>query len=678
MGREVKICLVMVVRDQDTIIRDCFESVSKLIDTACIIDTGSTDWTVEVVEEWLEKSHIPGIVQSYTGHAIPAPLFALAAARMLLDDLNYSLEDTYFLWLDGDSALYIDEKFQKNHLVESSYLILETSPFFQYSLFEKRLLSAKVPWVYRESIHPQWIGLKTSLPKKLHDIVIKRENTSLELDIEQLNLSLQIEPANGRYLLQLAQSYKRVGEYERAIEVYKKRIDLGLDSEEVWFSKFMIGSCYEAEDEWQQALHWYMEAYQMKPERPDPLQKIAARYRQMEKNNLAFLFAEYGAQTHRPMDQHLFDYPPLYDYQFDEEISIAAYYTRYKDEGRAASDRLLLHKNVPYWIKDQNSRNLFFYAPYLKEGRFRPLEIPMPPIIEGSLETYHPMNLSIVKTADGYKMLVGSVNYTQTGRKIFHTADASGVFRMKNFILEFDIEFRITRQQEIVENLSRVTYPALNAEGLEDGRLFEHLGRDWFSCTTNDTNPNGFPQISLCQLSNGQVERLTPLLGPSLYHGEKNWLPFHHNGQLQLIYSYDPFTIYTPDLETGACTPFLEQELPFDFSRQRGSAPPIPFDDGYLLLTHEIVPYPDSTRAYLHRFLYLSHDLEIKKISRAFVFLHQGIERCTSICIDHSETQLILPIVIEDREPSLCFLALESVRSLMIEYPGASEARIAK
>ncbi|MDE3045275.1 MAG: hypothetical protein KGJ02_01330 [Verrucomicrobiota bacterium] len=672
LARDVKICLLMTVDDTENFIWECSRSVSEFIDAACLINNEPTNKKDHVIEDFFKDSPIPGLIlKQKKGTAI------IHAAKEFLEDNDFSLEDTYFLLLDADMTLKRAEGFQKNALDADSYLILQKSHSRTCSIYEARLLRASLPWELIDPLLERWAAKTAAPPIKLQHISIEGGHTNLEKEIKQLRIAHKKDPENTRYLFYLAQSYKGVEEYEQAIEWYLKRIEKGGDREEIWFSKFMIGSCYEKLDQWETALRWHLEAYEMNPDRSDPIQHIATHYRLTKKNDLAYLFAKHGSHVIRSLDQLLFSYPPLRDYQFDEEISIAAYYTRFKDEGFSAASDLMFRKNIPWWIRDQNGRNIFFYNNLLKTTQFYPLVIDLPSIEQELTEPYHLMNSSIVKTDTGYKLICRAVNYTQTGGKVFHTPDAKGIFRSKNFFVLLDQDFNILSQQEIVEHLPRKKFPPCSVEGLEDCRLFEYQGSDWFSCTTNDTNPTGNRQISLCKLSDHrshptiQVERLIPLLGPDLYRCEKNWLPFLRDNQLQFIYSYEPLTILAPNLETGECKAHLSQASRFDFSRLKGSAAPISFDDGYLLLIHEIVHYPDHTRAYLHRFLYLDRQFQIKKISRPFVFLRQGIERCRSMTIDHSGTQLLLPISLEDREAHLCSISLEEVRSLLHHFPTA-------
>ncbi len=257
------------------------------------------------------------------------------------------------------------------------------------------------------------------------------------------------------------------------------------------------------------------------------------------------------------------------------------------------------------------------------------------------------------------------------GAKVFDTIDSAGVFRTKNFLIHYDRDFMLISQQEIVEDFRAKDFVSCNVEGLEDCRLFDLKDETWFTCTTSDTNPTGIRQISLCKLAeeNAHVAVLLPLNGPDPYRCEKNWLPFIKEGLPHVVYSYDPFIIYQLDMETGDCKLALRYEPVHDFSRFRGSASPIEFDDGYLMMIHEVVLLADYSRCYLHRFIYLDRDFIIRQVSKPFTFKHLGIEYCCGMTFDHSDTQLIMTIGIEDHEAYLCFVDLDNVRSLLNPLP---------
>jgi tetratricopeptide (TPR) repeat protein len=472
-------------------------------------------------------------------------------------------------------------------------------------------------------------------------------------EIEFYTQGLKNNPENPDLLFRLAQAYEAAYQYPKAIQFYLERVKKEGEKEQMWQSRYRLGLCYEKLNDWQNAMDNYLEAHQIDPNRPDPLLNISIHYRTSGKNDLAYLFAKHGSRLFQSNDYH-----------FDEELSIVSYYTRFKEDGYKAASDLLLRKDAPWNVKYQTYQNILFYTQNLKGAHFRPIECELPLIAEGSELRYFPMNPSILKTENGYQVICRSVNYTQKGAKEFETIDPRGLFNTRNFLLEYDKEFHLLAQNEIIENLVRERLASCNVLGLEDPRIFAFQGSTWFTCTTRDNTSDGIPRISLCKMrSGGEVESMVLLEGPDPVRCEKNWLPFIKDETLHIIYSYDPFIVLQPDLETGECKLDLSYEPAWDLTQFRGSAGPIPFDNGYLILIHEVVQFGDFSRCYLHRFVYTDHRFFVKKISKPFTFLHQGVEFCGSMTLNHEGTFLILAIGIEDSKAYLCSVDLKTIRS---------------
>jgi hypothetical protein len=397
-----------------------------------------------------------------------------------------------------------------------------------------------------------------------------------------------------------------------------------------------------------------LDDYQKNPSNPEPLEKLAREYRLAGQNDLAYIFAKYGSQR----------FPD--NYAFDEELSIVSFYTPFKEDGLTACNKIILNKNVAWPLREQTLRNLMYYVHNIKYDKLIPIEIDLP-LIQGSVsEHYHPMNPSIFKTYNGYALNCRAVNYTQVGAKNFNTIDPSGHFTTKNFLVSYDKNFKLLHSKEIIDTTPRHLTPTVAVRGLEDVRLFHFDDQYWFTCNTWDTNPTGNIQISLCTLDgNTHVSDILPLNGPDPYRCEKNWLPFIKDNEIHLIYSSHPFTITKPDLITGDCETILSYEPDLNLSSFRGSAAPIAFDNGYLMLIHEVGHQLDYSRCYYHRFVYLDADFQIQKLSKPFTFIHQGVEFCLNMILDHSETKLILPIGIEDHDAYLCFIDLDTVREML-------------
>ncbi len=332
---------------------------------------------------------------------------------------------------------------------------------------------------------------------------------------------------------------------------------------------------------------------------------------------------------------------------------------------------LILKKNFPKEIKVVLYKSLLSHIHPLK-AEFQPISI-TPPLLRNNPQMfYHLSNSSIIKTEEGYDLICRAVNYRNSGGYYtwFDPDDRSNTVKTKNFLVHLDRNLRVLSQQEIIEELPRQrTTNGVNAIGLEDCRLVHFDKATWFSCTTTDTNPKGFTQMSLCKLESGQtkeihVESLTPLKGPDPFRHEKNWLPIVHNDELHFIYSFSPFVLNKPDIKTGAWKTVLQYDPPLDFSLFRGSAAPVPFDEGYLVMVHEVIR--PETYFYLHRFVFLDSNFMIQKLSRPFTFQHKGVEYCCGMAIDHSGKELIMAVSKEDCEAALCITNLDTVRRMLV------------
>lgn len=668
-----KICLTMIVKNEAPIIERCLQSVADVIDCYCICDTGSTDNTIALIEEFMKKRNIAGCIERHEwknfGHN---RTLSVQAAKKTICDLSMPLNETYLLLLDADMVLVTSDDFNKNELSDSCYCICQKKE--EILSYQLRLAKADFPLEAQGVVYEAWTSPN---PLKLNTLeIIDRDDSGCKIDkfardLILLEEALKQEPANRRYVFYYGLLQNMMKHTDEAIKWFKIRTELRGDVEEIWYSKYMLGSLHESKNQWESAFQYYLEAYQINPERAEPLLKIATHYRRLQQYNIAALFAKLGHSIAYPKEQNLFIFKPCYDYLLDEELSLSGYYTTFKEEGFRATNRLLLKRGIPQYLKDWAAQNIIFYAENLKTSHFKPIECTLPLIREGFAGHYNPMNPSICKTEDGYELILRMVNYIQIGAREFQTLDlldSKNVIKTKNFLLTYDKEFNLLLQKEIVENLDRKKTPCYNSEGVEDCRIFAFQSGFAFTCTTCDTSPINQREISLCTFQKTedrvlQVDKLVPLIGPDPNRCEKNWVPFIHQNALNVIYSYDPFIIYKPDTETGKCEEALCYTSPYDFSRFRGSAAPIPFDDGYLMMIHE-VSYLQS-RNYLHRFVYLDKDFQITKVSLPFTFFHHGVEFCCSIALDHEGKELIIPIGIEDREAYLLFVSVDQVRKML-------------
>lgn len=336
-------------------------------------------------------------------------------------------------------------------------------------------------------------------------------------------------------------------------------------------------------------------------------------------------------------------------FKFLEEFTIFSFYIDMRKEGLRISDKLLFDYDCNILVNKQMlASNQRFYMKTLEFKSRKRIEIKCD-------EHYNELNPSIINTRSGFIMNCRTSNFGVKPGGIYYAKTSDGIVNTKNYILELDRDLNIKSQTEILDKSVCDTYNIRPIKGLEDVIIFMHEGELWCTCTTLDTNNKGIPQISLCKLDRSfgkfeespkyeiYIKRPIRLLIDG--RPEKNWLPFSHQGEIKFVYSYSPTQIRAPtDTLVDICKGLgyldtrllLSNDTSIDFSRFRGSAGPLLLEVGdnymWLLIVHEVSWDQDRSRIYTHRWVSLSLDFKVEKLSDPWYFESHGIEFCRSMC----------------------------------------------
>ena len=97
----MKFVLILMVRNESKIIQRCLEAVESVVDAFCVHDTGSTDNTVELANEFIKtrKGCVTSSVWKDFGHN--RSLSFKAAQEYVQYELKWDLKTTYGLLLDA-------------------------------------------------------------------------------------------------------------------------------------------------------------------------------------------------------------------------------------------------------------------------------------------------------------------------------------------------------------------------------------------------------------------------------------------------------------------------------------------------------------------------------------------------------------------------------------------------
>jgi glycosyltransferase involved in cell wall biosynthesis len=373
-----KICLVMIVKDEEDVIERCLSSVAPFISYWIIVDTGSTDNTKQRIQEIMDGFEIPGEIHE-------RPWVDFGTNRT--ESLKLAKGKCDYRWIiDADD--YIELKDGKN-----PFTILDPSVDcykFMYSLgnlqyYRAQMIKSNQDWVYEGVLH-EYLAFKEGegvfAEGTMGECIIKaaisphKRAASLKEkysnDAKVLEKALLNEPDNKRYIFYLAQSYRDAEDFEKAIENYKKRANMGGWQEEVYYSLYMIARISEKNGKhYSELADLYGRAWEYRPFRLEACFHAMRHLRASGRNYMAFVYGLSAYQNPGCKDI-LFIEPEIWQWRFLDEFSITCFYAGYPQKSVELCNKILssdffptlpevervrLRKNMDHFVKGLQDPN---------------------------------------------------------------------------------------------------------------------------------------------------------------------------------------------------------------------------------------------------------------------------------------------------------------------------------
>jgi glycosyltransferase involved in cell wall biosynthesis len=362
--KDYTVTLCMIVKDEEHIIHECLDSMAPYIDRYDITDTGSSDKTMDIIREWGEKNNIPGKVYE-------EPWRGFGKSRT--DSLrNADRGGADFAWvIDADDRVQGNFKYPQQFGEEKhwSYALKIRRGDFEWWRGQILHEYAQCPEIEQKqgqvvrldgdySIDARTMGNRTlefESPEGVEEVpgkeiwrmkYIKDAETILDCLTNPDNENY--EPDNLRYLFYLAQSYFDGGDWKNAEEWYIKRAEKGGWEEEQWYSVLRCAMCMSnQEKDWQKIQDVFLQAWNMRPHRSEPLFHLARIHRMNGNPRLGYLFAKHACSIPFPHQDSLFVSRDVYDWQIFDELASTAWYGGDIEAGIAASNKLLSEKKYP-------------------------------------------------------------------------------------------------------------------------------------------------------------------------------------------------------------------------------------------------------------------------------------------------------------------------------------------
>lgn len=366
-GKTINLC--MIVKNESRVIERCLASVLPLIDSWVIVDTGSTDGTQEKIKKFFENVGIEGKLFERTwknfGHNRSEAL-ELAQKESGCD---------YSLMIDADEILNFEPGFDpaafKASLSADLYNIF--SIFNGTKYHRPQMTSNHKPFYYRGVLH-EYVDCKEEIKSK--DFARGFHNTPIQDGARAQNpqkyaddakvfeeaLKGEVDPKDfNRYHFYLAQCYRDSAQWDKAIEMYKKRASLGGWNEEVFFSLYQVGRIMEVNDKSliDDIIKIYCDAFYACPFRAESLWAAARICRLNGRFDQAYTFSRQAAKLPMP-EGALFVGQPIYEWMVLDEFAISAYWTGHYRESRQAGIKLLQDGKYPPDQKGRIEANLKF------------------------------------------------------------------------------------------------------------------------------------------------------------------------------------------------------------------------------------------------------------------------------------------------------------------------------
>lgn len=359
------ICLNMIVRNEAHIVREVLDAVAPHISSWVIVDTGSDDGTQEVIRRHLAGLGIPGEL-----HERAWRNFGVNRSEALTLAQGHG---DYIWVIDADDIVVGTPDFIG--LSADVYQLHYYRPTRGMSFWRRQLFRDGTGWRYEGVVHEYPACDDPFVEERLEgDYFVEsrrlgdrnRDPLKYQRDRDLLLAEIECNPDDTRSVFYLAQTYYDLRDFLNAREWYARRIDLGGWGEEVFISMFGLAAALsDSGAPWPDVQDAYLQAWEFRPTRAEPLYALARRCRINRRHRLGYLFAARAAQIPFPDKDISFLSADVYTWRITDEQAICASWIGKREEAFALCRRLLARPDLPAEDRRRIAANRDLSAPAL-------------------------------------------------------------------------------------------------------------------------------------------------------------------------------------------------------------------------------------------------------------------------------------------------------------------------
>lgn len=349
----IKLGWCQIVKNESHVIERCLDSLKPIIDYICVVDTGSTDNTIELIKNWGKTNNVETDVYE-------RPFDNFEASRNFAMEMAEKRPDIdYFMWLDADEILHVDlQKFDKQKLDKELYMMptfIGRQAYTRNELWKNTKGLFRWYGVVHEFITPTKPNITSGVLEGLN-VEVKMEGASWKGDIHMkyYNHAAELEKyiitnQDPRWIFYVAQSWNDAAcvpnnpqenhqRLKRALHYYKRRVEIPVGyHEERYYAQYraaliqlMLGHPFST-------VHQeLLKAYHIDPLRGESIKTIIDYYGQRGEYPLAYIYSKFGVNTFHGKNPFpnrlLFIDKVLYDFVFLETHILTCFQLGYKEE----------------------------------------------------------------------------------------------------------------------------------------------------------------------------------------------------------------------------------------------------------------------------------------------------------------------------------------------------------
>jgi tetratricopeptide (TPR) repeat protein len=377
----VKLILTQIMKNESHVATRMLESIKNIVDGICIVDTGSTDNSIQIVKDWGVSNNIETyIFERAFDDFEKSRNFSIDKAREIFLSRNDG-NDYYGFWLDFDEELILEPSFKKASINKDLYMFNTYIGQMKYTRNELYRLSK--PFRFYGPIHEFIVCDDKNITSGLMEgirVNVSMDGASWKSDVPTkykehavvLERYIDANRIDPRWIFYTAQSWhdsasvpnnreENEERWRRAIKYYKERANrVDGYAEEIYYSLYRIGVIMlNLEEPWNNTKAQLLKAYTNDPLRGESIKTIIDYYLRIGDWNNAYLYSSFAVKCFHGKTPYpsrlLFIDQSLYEWKFLEVHAAACFYTGRKEEAKKTyQDILSITKKKPEFFTEQD------------------------------------------------------------------------------------------------------------------------------------------------------------------------------------------------------------------------------------------------------------------------------------------------------------------------------------